>query len=178
MPTTLTHSIVPNLWFDTQAEEAAAFYCEVFPDSRIVTTARYTDAGPGEPGSVMTVEWELNGQKFLGINGGPQFTFSEAVSFLVTCDTQEEIDYYWDRLREGGGEEGPCGWLKDRFGLSWQIVPTVLPRLLSDPDQGRADRAMAAMLGMGKLDIQALTDAADAADAASGVASRPDSVGA
>jgi len=165
MPTTLTHSIVPNLWFDTQAEEAAAFYCEVFPDSRIVTTARYTDAGPGEPGSVMTVEWELNGQKFLGINGGPQFTFSEAVSFLVTCDTQEEIDYYWDRLSEGGSE-GPCGWLKDRYGLSWQVVPTGMEELFADPDPERARRAMEAMLKMGKLDIAALRSAADGVPAA------------
>jgi predicted 3-demethylubiquinone-9 3-methyltransferase (glyoxalase superfamily) len=161
MPTTLKHPIVPNLWFDTNAEEAAAFYCDVFPDSRIVTVANYTEAGPGEPGTAMTVEWELGGQRFLGINGGPQFTFSEAVSFLVTCDTQEEIDYYWDRLREGGGEEGPCGWLKDRFGLSWQVAPEGMDELFSDPDQSRAQRAMQAMFGMKKLDIEALRRAAD-----------------
>jgi predicted 3-demethylubiquinone-9 3-methyltransferase (glyoxalase superfamily) len=161
MPTALKHPIVPNLWFDTQAEEAAAFYCEVFPDSRIVTTARYTEAGPGEPGSVMTVEWEINGQRFVGINGGPEFSFSEAVSFLVTCDTQEEIDYYWDRLREGGGEEGPCGWLKDRYGLSWQVAPTGMDELFSDPDKSKAARAMQAMFGMKKLDIAALRAAAE-----------------
>jgi predicted 3-demethylubiquinone-9 3-methyltransferase (glyoxalase superfamily) len=161
MPAALKHPIVPNLWFDTQAEEAASFYCEVFPNSRIVTTARYTDAGPGEPGTVMTVEWELNGQRFVGINGGPQFSFSEAVSFLVTCDTQDEIDYYWDRLREGGGEEGPCGWLKDRYGLSWQVAPTGMDELFSDPDTSRATRAMQAMLGMKKLDIAALRAAAE-----------------
>jgi predicted 3-demethylubiquinone-9 3-methyltransferase (glyoxalase superfamily) len=161
MPTALQHPIVPNLWFDTQAEEAAAFYCEVFPNSRIVTTAKYTEAGPGEPGTVMTVEWEINGQRFLGINGGPEFTFSEAVSFLITCDTQEEIDYYWDRLREGGGEEGPCGWLKDRFGLSWQVAPTGMDEMFSDPDKSRATRAMQAMFGMKKLDIAALRAAAD-----------------
>jgi predicted 3-demethylubiquinone-9 3-methyltransferase (glyoxalase superfamily) len=163
MPTALKHPIVPNLWFDTQAEEAAAFYCEVFPDSRIVSTARYTEAGPGEPGSVMTVEWEINGQRFVGINGGPQFSFSEAVSFLVTCDTQQEIDYYWDRLREGGGEEGPCGWLKDRYGLSWQVAPTGMDQLFSDPDTSRATRAMQAMFGMKKLDMAALQRAADGA---------------
>ena len=163
MLTALKHPIVPNLWFDTQAEEAAAFYCEVFPNSRIVTTARYTEAGPGEPGTVMTVEWELNGQRFIGINGGPEFTFSEAVSFLITCDTQEEIDYYWDRLREGGGEEGPCGWLKDRFGLSWQVAPTGMDELFSDPDKSRATRAMQAMFGMKKLDVAALRAAGDAA---------------
>jgi predicted 3-demethylubiquinone-9 3-methyltransferase (glyoxalase superfamily) len=161
MPTALKHPIVPNLWFDTQAEEAATFYCEVFPDSRIVTTARYTEAGPGEPGTVMTVEWEINGQRFVGINGGPQFSFSEAVSFLITCDTQEEIDYYWDRLREGGGEEGPCGWLKDRYGLSWQVAPTGMDELFSDPDTSRATRAMQAMFGMKKLDIAALRAAAE-----------------
>lgn len=163
MLTALKHPIVPNLWFDTQAEEAAAFYCEVFPNSRIVTTARYTEAGPGEPGTVMTVEWELNGQRFIGINGGPEFTFSEAVSFLITCDTQEEIDYYWGRLREGGGEEGPCGWLKDRFGLSWQVAPTGMDELFSDPDKSRATRAMQAMFGMKKLDMAALQRAADGA---------------
>ena len=161
MPTTLKHPIVPNLWFDTQAEEAAAFYCDVFPNSRVVSTARYTEAGPGEPGTVMTVEWELGGQRFVGINGGPEFTFSEAVSFQVTCETQEELDYYWDKLREGGGEEGPCGWLKDRYGLSWQVVPTGMEELFSDPDQSRAQRAMQAMFGMKKLDIAALQRAAD-----------------
>ena len=164
MPAQLKHPIVPNLWFDGNAEEAAAFYCEVFPRSRIITASRYTEAGPGEPGTVMVVEWDIDGQRFLGINGGPQFPFSEAVSFLVTCDDQEEIDYYWDRLREGGGEEGPCGWLKDRFGLSWQVAPTGMDELFADPDQSRATRAMTAMFGMHKLDIAALKAAADGDD--------------
>ncbi|HEU4658437.1 MAG TPA: VOC family protein [Capillimicrobium sp.] len=152
--------IVPNLWFDTQAEEAAAFYTSVFPRSRIVGVARYTDAGPGEPGTVMTVEFELDGQRFVGINGGPEFTFSEAVSFQITCESQEELDRYWETLSEGGSE-GPCGWLKDRYGLSWQVVPAGMDELFSDPDPERASRAMKAMLGMRKLDIEALRRAAD-----------------
>ena len=152
--------IVPNLWFDTQAEQAADFYVSVFPNSRVVGRTHYTEVGPGEPGTVMTVEWELDGQRFVGINGGPEFTFDEAVSFEVDCETQEEIDYYWDRLSEGGSE-GPCGWLKDRFGLSWQVVPTGMQELFDDPDPARVDRAMKAMLGMGKLDIAALKAAAD-----------------
>ena len=156
----MQHAIVPNLWFDGQAEEAAEYYCSIFPDSRVVTTARYTDAGPGPAGSVMTVEWELNGQRFVGINGGPQFPFSEAVSCQITCDSQEELDSYWERL-SAGGEEGPCGWLKDRYGLSWQIVPTGMEELFADPDPTRAQRGMQAMLGMKKLDIAALRAAAD-----------------
>ena len=156
----MQHAIVPNLWFDGQAEEAAEYYCSIFPDSRVVTTARYTDAGPGPAGSVMTVEWELNGQRFVGINGGPQFPFSEAVSFQVTCDSQQEIDSYWERL-SAGGEESQCGWLKDRYGLSWQIVPTGMEELFADPDPTRAQRGMQAMLGMKKLDIAALRAAAD-----------------
>jgi predicted 3-demethylubiquinone-9 3-methyltransferase (glyoxalase superfamily) len=156
--------IIPNLWFDTQAEEAAEFYCSVFPNSRIVTKAHYTEAGPREAGTVMTVEWELDGQRFVGINGGPQFTFSEAVSFQVTCGDQEELDHYWSRLSEGG-EEGPCGWLKDRFGLSWQVVPDGMDELFSDPDPERARRAMEAMLKMRKIDIAALQAAADGASA-------------
>src|SRR5687767_2261656 len=152
--------IIPNLWFDTEAEEAAAFYASIFPNSRIVTVARYTEAGPREAGMVMTVEFELDGQRFVGINGGPEFTFDEAVSFQITCETQEEIDYYWERLSEGGSE-GPCGWLKDRFGLSWQVVPTGMEELFADPDREKASRAMAAMLQMGKLDIAALRNAAE-----------------
>jgi predicted 3-demethylubiquinone-9 3-methyltransferase (glyoxalase superfamily) len=152
--------IVPNLWFDTQAEEAANFYLSVFKNSRIVAVARYTEAGPGEPGSVMTVEFELDGQRFVGINGGPQFTFSEAVSFQITCADQDEIDYYWQRLTEGG-EEGPCGWLKDRYGLSWQVVPTGMDELFSGPDPARAERAMRAMFEMKKLDVAELQRAAD-----------------
>ncbi|MCW2613557.1 MAG: hypothetical protein JWN08_551 [Frankiales bacterium] len=156
----MKHQIVPNLWLDTEAEQAAAFYTSVFPSSRVVGTTRYTEAGPGEPGTVMTVEFELDGQRFVGINGGPQFPFTEAVSFQITCDTQEELDRYWDALTDGG-QEVQCGWLKDRFGLSWQVVPTGMQELFDDPDQGRVDRAMTAMLGMVKLDIRALQEAAD-----------------
>ena len=156
----MPQKIVPNLWFDSQAEQAAEHYCSIFKDSRIVNVTRYLDVGPGEPGTVMTVEWELDGQRFVGINGGPQFTFSEAVSFQISCEDQEEVDYYWEKLSEGG-EEGPCGWLKDRYGLSWQVVPTGMDELFADPDQSKAERAMQAMLGMRKLDIAALRAAAD-----------------
>jgi predicted 3-demethylubiquinone-9 3-methyltransferase (glyoxalase superfamily) len=156
----MPHKIVPNLWFDTEAEDAAAFYCSVFKDSRIVNVARYTEAGPRPAGTVMTVEFELDGQRFVGINGGPEFKFSEAVSFQITCETQDEIDYHWEQLTEGG-EEGPCGWLKDKFGLSWQVVPTGMDELFADPDQTRAERAMNAMFGMRKLDIAELQRAAD-----------------
>jgi len=156
----MQQKITPNLWFDTQAEEAAAFYVSVFDNSRIVNVTHYTDAGPREAGTVMTVEFELDGQRFVGINGGPEFTFDEAVSFQIDCETQEEIDSYWERLSDGG-QEGPCGWLKDRYGLSWQVVPTGIDELFTDPDPQRASRAMQAMLGMGKLDIAALRSAAD-----------------
>ena len=152
--------IVPNLWFDGNAEAAAEFYTSVFPRSRIVGTAHYTEAGPGPAGSVMTVEYELDGQRFVGINGGPEFTFSEAVSFQITCEDQQEVDYYWERLSDGGSE-GPCGWLKDRFGLSWQVVPVGMDELFADPDPDKAKRAMQAMFGMRKLDIAALRAAAD-----------------
>lgn len=155
--------IVPNLWFDTEAEEAAAFYCSVFPHSRIVNVARYTEAGPGPAGTAMTVEFELDGQRFVGINGGPQFTFDEAVSFQITCATQDEVDYYWERLTDGGAEQ-QCGWLKDRFGLCWQVVPAGMDEVFADPDPERARRAMQAMLGMVKLDIGALRRAADGAE--------------
>jgi predicted 3-demethylubiquinone-9 3-methyltransferase (glyoxalase superfamily) len=161
----MQQKIVPNLWFDTEAEEAAAFYTSVFENSRIVNVTRYTEAGPREAGSVMTVEWELEGQRFIGINGGPEFTFDEAVSFMIDCETQQEIDYYWERLSEGGSE-GPCGWLKDRFGLSWQVVPTGMEELFADPDPRRAERAMAAMLKMGKIDLAELRRAADGVPAA------------
>ena len=152
--------ITPNLWFDDQAEQAAAFYCSVFPNSRIVNVLHYTEAGPGEPGSVLTVDWELDGQRFTGINGGPHFHFDEAVSFLISCKDQAELDYYWDHLVEGG-EESQCGWLKDKYGLSWQVVPEGMEELFSDPDTSRANRAMQAMFGMKKLDIAALRAAAD-----------------
>ena len=154
--------ITPNLWFDTQAEEAAAFYVDVFPNSRITLVTHYTDAGPRSAGEVMTVEFELDGQRFVGINGGPEFTFDEAVSFMIECDTQEEIDRYWDTLIGGGGQEGPCGWLKDRFGLSWQVVPRGMDAMFApDADPARAARAMEAMFGMKKIDMAAMQRAAD-----------------
>ena len=131
----MRQKITPNLWFDTEAEEAADFYTSVFKDARIVNVTRYTEAGPRPAGRVMTVEFELDGLRFVGINGGPEFTFDEAVSFQIDCETQEEVDYYWERLSEGG-EEGPCGWLKDRYGLSWQVVPGGMDELFADPDRG------------------------------------------
>jgi predicted 3-demethylubiquinone-9 3-methyltransferase (glyoxalase superfamily) len=156
----MPQKIVPNLWFDTQAEAAAEFYVSVFDNSRIVNVTHYTEAGPRPAGTVMAVEFELDGQRFVGIDGGPQFNFDEAVSFAIECETQDEIDYYWGKLSEGG-EEGPCGWLKDRYGLSWQVVPTGMEELFADPDKSRAERAMRAMLEMRKLDIAALRRAAD-----------------
>ena len=152
--------IVPNLWFDTEAEEAARFYVDLFDDARIVNVAHYTEAGPRPAGTVMTVEFELNGQRFVGINGGPQFKFDEAVSFQISCEDQDEVDYFWSRLSEGG-EESQCGWLKDRFGLSWQVVPKGMEEIFSDPDPERARRAMEAMLGMRKIDIAEMRRAAD-----------------
>jgi len=151
--------IVPNLWFDGQAEEAASFYASVFPNSRIAMVTRYPEGSPGPPGTAMTVEFDLDGQRIVAINGGPQFTFSEAVSLAVTCEDQAEVDHYWERLSEGG-EEGPCGWLKDRYGLSWQVVPKGMDEVFAgDPE--RARRAMDAMLQMRKLDAAALRRAAD-----------------
>ncbi len=152
--------MIPNLGFDTEAEQAAGFYVSVFDNSRIVNVTHYTEAGPRPAGTVMTVEFELDGQRFVGINGGPEFTFSEAVSFQVTCTDQAEVDYYWRRLGEGG-QDGPCGWLKDKYGLSWQVVPEGMDELFADPDPRRAQRAMQAMFGMTKLDIAALRQAAD-----------------
>jgi predicted 3-demethylubiquinone-9 3-methyltransferase (glyoxalase superfamily) len=151
--------ITPNLWFDTEGEEAAKFYVSVFPNSKINHVSHYGEAGPRPAGMVLTVDFELDGQPFTAINGGPEFTFDEAISMLVTCADQQEVDYYWTKLAEGG-QEGPCGWLKDRFGLSWQVVPRRLEELLSDPDTGRSERAMRAMLGMKKLDVAALEAAA------------------
>jgi predicted 3-demethylubiquinone-9 3-methyltransferase (glyoxalase superfamily) len=156
----MKQKIVPNLWFDTEAEAAARFYVSVFEGSRIVNVTHYTEAGPRETGMVMTVEFEIAGQRFIGINGGPEFAFDEAVSFAIECETQEEIDYFWEKLTDGG-HEGPCGWLKDRFGLSWQVVPTGMEEVFADPDRERATRAMKAMLGMRKIDIAALGAAAD-----------------
>jgi predicted 3-demethylubiquinone-9 3-methyltransferase (glyoxalase superfamily) len=153
------NAITPCLWFDTEGEEAARFYTSVFPNSKIVEIARYGSAGPRPEGTVMTVSFELDGQSFIALNGGPEFTFSEAISFQVDCKNQEEVDMFWAELGEGG-EEGPCGWLKDRFGVSWQVVPTVLPQLLSDPDREKSQRVMAAMLKMRKIEIDALERAA------------------
>ena len=153
--------ITPNLWFDTQAEEAATFYTSVFKNSRIIEVSHYGDAGPREAGMVMVVKFELDGQEFVAINGGPDFTFDEAVSFQIECEDQAEVDEFWERLTEGG-EESQCGWLKDRFGLSWQVTPKRLGELIADPDPGRAQRAMQAMLGMRKIDVAELERAADA----------------
>lgn len=151
--------ITPCLWFDDRAEEAAEFYVSVFPDSKITDIVRYGEAGPGEPGTVMTVVFTLNGQQYVGLNGGPIFSFDEAVSFQIHVEGQEELDRYWAALTEGG-EEGQCGWLKDRFGLSWQVTPVRLLELIQDPDSARAQRAMAAMLKMKKIDIAAVEAAA------------------
>ncbi len=152
--------LVPNLWFDTQALEAAEFYCSVFPNSRIVSVARYPEGAPGPAGEVMTVEYELDGERLVHINGGPEFTFSEAVSLQIDCADQAEVDHYWNALVDGG-EESQCGWLKDRYGFSWQVVPAGMEELFSDPDPARAQRAMQAMLTMRKLDVDALRRAAD-----------------
>jgi predicted 3-demethylubiquinone-9 3-methyltransferase (glyoxalase superfamily) len=153
-------SITPWLWFDTEAEEAATFWTSLFPNSKIVDVTRYGSAGPREEGSVMTVAFELDGRPYVGLNGGPEYRFSEASSLQVLCEDQDEVDRYWNALTDGG-EEGPCGWCKDRFGFSWQIVPKALPELLGDPDRARARRATQAMLGMKKLDIVALRAAAE-----------------
>ena len=151
--------ITPWLWFDTEGEEAAEFYASIFPNSKITEISRYGLAGPRPEGTVMTVAFELDGQELVALNGGPDFKFNEAVSFLVSCKDQEEVDWYWNRLSEGG-EQGPCGWLKDRYGLSWQIIPTALDELLGDPDREKAQRVMQAMLGMGKIEIEGLERAA------------------
>jgi predicted 3-demethylubiquinone-9 3-methyltransferase (glyoxalase superfamily) len=155
-------AITPCLWFDTEGEEAAELYTSIFPNSRIKHVARYGDAGPRPAGSAMTVSFELDGREFVALNGGPQYTFNEAVSFQIDCETQEDVDHYWERLTEGGGEPGPCGWLKDRFGVSWQLIPRRLNELLSDPDPERSQRAMAAMLKMRKIEVAELERAADA----------------
>jgi len=153
--------LVTCLWFDTQGEDAARFYTSVFPDSKLGKITHYGSAGPREEGTVMTVGFELMGQEFIALNGGPQFSFSEAVSFQVLCESQEEVDRYWETLSDGG-EQGPCGWLKDRFGLSWQVVPAALPRLLEQPDPVKSQRVMEAMMGMKKLVIDELERAAAA----------------
>ncbi len=158
----MPQKIVPNLWFDTEAEEAAEFYTSVFVNSRIVNVAHYNEAGPREAGMVMLVEFELDGERFVAINGGDQFKFDEAISLQINCETQEEIDYFWERLTDGG-EESVCGWLKDRYGLSWQVTPSGMDELFGGDDPERAKRATEAMLKMRKLDIAALQRAADGA---------------
>jgi predicted 3-demethylubiquinone-9 3-methyltransferase (glyoxalase superfamily) len=150
--------ITPFLWFDTQAEAAAKFYVSIFKNSMIVSTTRYGDAGPGPKGSVMTVAFKLDGQDFIALNGGPHFAFTEAISFVVDCKTQEEVDEYWTKL-SAGGSEGPCGWLKDKYGLSWQIVPSVLSELIGDPNPEKARRVTQAMLKMKKIDLNGLKKA-------------------
>ena len=154
-------TITPCLWFDTEGEEAAQHYTSIFPNSRILEVAHYGEAGPRPAGTVMTVAFELDGQKFVALNGGPEFTFSEAISFQVDCGSQDEVDHYWDRLSDGG-EEGPCGWVKDRYGVSWQVVPKRLTELLTETDPATSQRVMSAMLQMRKLDVAALEEAAEA----------------
>jgi len=151
--------IHPFLWFDTQAEEAMNFYCSIFKDSKVGKVQRYGEAGPGPKGSVMTASFELEGQQFTALNGGPHFKFTEAISFVVDCKSQEEVDELWSKLT-AGGQPSHCGWLKDKFGLSWQIVPTALMELLSDPDRAKSKRVMEAMLKMSKIDIAKLKEAA------------------
>ena len=157
----MKQKITPFLWFDTQAEEAARFYASLFKNSRVGTITRYGDAGPGPKGSVMTVEFELDGQPFIALNGGPQFPFTEAVSFSVDCQSQEEVDFFWDNFGADGGKPGPCGWIKDRYGLSWQVIPARLSQLLADPDKAKAGRVMQAMLKMSKIDVPELERAAE-----------------
>jgi predicted 3-demethylubiquinone-9 3-methyltransferase (glyoxalase superfamily) len=148
--------ITPFLWFDNQAEEAANFYAAIFKNSKIVNVSRYGEAGPGPKGSAMTVTFQLDGQEFIALNGGPHFKFTEAISFSVDCKTQQEVDEYWEKLTAGGGKPSQCGWLKDKYGLSWQIVPTVLGQLLADKDPQKSKRVMEAMLKMTKIDIAGL----------------------
>jgi predicted 3-demethylubiquinone-9 3-methyltransferase (glyoxalase superfamily) len=163
--------IVPYLWFDKEAEEAATLYVDLFKsrpgtpagESKVIEVNRYTEAGPGEPGTAMVVSFELEGEEFIALNGGPQFTFTEAFSVFVRCESQEEVDHFWNALTADGGEESQCGWLKDRFGLSWQIIPNRLMELIGDPAPDRAKRAMQAMLQMQKIDIAEIERAADAA---------------
>jgi predicted 3-demethylubiquinone-9 3-methyltransferase (glyoxalase superfamily) len=152
--------ITPFLWFDTQAEEAAGFYCSMFPNSRLGKIHRYCEGGMGPPGSVMTIEFTLDGQEFVGLNGGPIFKFTEAVSFAIRCETQEEIDHYWTKLTSGGGAEVQCGWLKDKFGLSWQVVPAILGKLMEGGGKKSA-AVMTSLLKMKKLDIRALQESYD-----------------
>lgn len=169
----MAQKVVPYLWFDKEAEEAATLYVDLFKsrpgtpagESKVIEVNRYTEGGPGEPGTAMVVSFELDGEEFTALNGGPQFNFTEAVSFLVRCESQDEVDYFWNALTADGGEESQCGWLKDRFGLSWQIIPNRLMELLGDPDPGRSQRAMQAMLQMRRIDLAGIRRAADSVDA-------------
>ncbi|GAA3797357.1 VOC family protein [Streptomyces chiangmaiensis] len=154
-----TDGFTTCLWFDGQAEEAAHYYVSIFKNSSIGGIGRYTEAGPGPAGSVIAAEFVANGHKFVALNGGPQFTFNEAISFQIYCENQEEVDYYWAKLTEGGGQPGPCGWLKDKYGVSWQVIPDGLIEMTGDPDPEKAARTTRAMLSMGKLDIAALKKA-------------------
>jgi predicted 3-demethylubiquinone-9 3-methyltransferase (glyoxalase superfamily) len=156
----MSQKIIPNLWFDTEAEEAAEFYLSVFDDSKILSKSHYPE-GTDRAGTVLVVEWELNGQRFVGINGGPQFKFDEAVSFMIECEDQAEIDQYWEKLTADGGSDGPCGWCKDKFGLSWQVAPRGMEEIYSGPDKERASRVFQAMQKMRKLDVEELRRAAD-----------------
>jgi len=155
----INQKITPFLWFNSEAEEAAKFYVSLFDDSKILSVARYGESGPGPKGTVMTVEFQLAGQKFIALNGGPQFKFTEAISFVINCGNQDEVDRFWSKLTTGGGIEQPCGWARDKFGLSWQVVPTILDKLLTDPNPAKAKLAMEAMLKMKKIDIKKLQDA-------------------
>ncbi|MDB5070464.1 MAG: hypothetical protein JWM87_1575 [Candidatus Eremiobacteraeota bacterium] len=154
--------ITPFLWFDGKAEEAANFYVSIFDNAKIVSVSRYGEDTPGDPGTVMTVEFELDGQEFIALNGGPEYTFTPAISFSIDCKTQAEVDHFWDRLSEGG-ETIQCGWLRDKYGLSWQVVPSVLPQLLKDENDAKSDAVMQAMLKMIKLDVATLQEAYDRA---------------
>ena len=155
--------ITPFLWYDDKAEEAANFYASIFKNSRILSVVRYGEGGPGQKGSVMTVEFELEGQQFVGLNGGPLFKFTEAVSFAINCESQEEVDYFWEKLTAEGGAESQCGWLKDKYGLSWQVVPTRAIELLKDKDTAKSQRVMQAIMPMKKIDISKLEQAAEGA---------------
>ena len=153
--------ITTFLWFDNNAEEAVNFYCSVFKNSRILQTVRSGEAGPGPKDAALVVDFELDGQNFTALNGGPQFKFTEAISLVIHCDTQDEIDYYWEKLTADGGQESMCGWLKDKYGLSWQVIPSILPQLFGDADRARVDRVMQVVMTMKKLDIATMKKAAE-----------------
>jgi len=160
--TALAQKITPMLWFNDNAEEAVNFYTSLFPNSKILSIERYGEAGPGPEGSVMTASFQLAGQQFVALNGGPHFKFTEAISWVIYCDSQEEVDHYWEKLTANGGEESQCGWLKDKYGLSWQVTPTILGKLMADKDPEKTKRVMETMLQMDKLDINRLQQAYDA----------------